>query len=158
MLSGARSKNVTIENFRNGYFPYIGGQIKDYFELLKAQMQPDWIFTHHSEDRHQDHRILAELTWNTFRNHLIFEYEIPKYDGGLGSPNCFISTSQTYADKKIANLMECFVSETVKPWFSRRNFHSDAQDSRGRMQLYNGAGGSILLPQVFGINHGFSLS
>jgi LmbE family N-acetylglucosaminyl deacetylase len=122
LLAGARSKTVTIENFRNGYFPYIGGQIKDYIELLKTRTKPDWIFTHHSEDRHQDHRVLAELTWNTFRNHLIFEYEIPKYDGGLGSPNCFISVSQAFADKKIATLMECFVSETVKPWFSPETF------------------------------------
>ena len=122
MLSGACSKNVVIQNFKNGYFPYIGGQIKDYFELLKAQMQPDLIFTHHSEDHHQDHRTLAELTWNTFRNHLIYEYEIPKYDGGLGSPNCFIPSSQTYADKKITNLMECFVSETGKTWFTAETF------------------------------------
>lgn len=122
LLAGARSKTVTIENFRNGYFPYIGGQIKDYIELLKTRTKPDWIFTHHSEDRHQDHRLLAELTWNTFRNHLIFEYEIPKYDGGLRSPNCFISASQAFADKKIATLMECFVSETVKPWFSPETF------------------------------------
>ena len=122
MLAGARSKNVIIQNFRNGYFPYIGDQIKDYFESLKAQMQPDLIFTHHSEDRHQDHQILAELTWNTFRNHLIYEYEIPKYDGGLGSPNCFIPASQAFSDKKIATLMKCFVSETSKPWFSSETF------------------------------------
>ena len=122
LLADARSKTVIIENFRNGYFPYIGGQIKDYFELLKTRTKPDWIFTHHSEDRHQDHRILAELTWNTFRNHLIFEYEVPKYDGGLGSQNCFIMASQAFADKKIATLMECFVSEAVKPWFSPDTF------------------------------------
>jgi LmbE family N-acetylglucosaminyl deacetylase len=124
LLADARSKTVTIENFRNGYFPYIGGQIKDYIELLKTRTKPDWIFTHHSEDRHQDHRVLAELTWNTFRDHLIFEYEIPKYDGGLGSPNCFISASQAFADRKIATLMECFVSETVKPWFSPETFEA----------------------------------
>lgn len=82
LLANARSKTVIIQNFRNGYFPYVGAQIKDYFESLKIQTRPEWIFTHHSEDRHQDHRILAELTWNTFRNHLIFEYEVPKYDGG----------------------------------------------------------------------------
>ena len=123
-LSGVRSTNVTIQSFRNGYFPYIGGQIKDYFESLKSRIKPDWIFTHHSEDRHQDHRILAELTWNTFRDHLIFEYEVPKFDGGLGSPNCFVPAQQTFSDKKIATLMECFVSETVKPWFSPETFQA----------------------------------
>jgi len=123
-LAGVRSKNVTVQNFRNGYFPYIGGQIKDYFESLKSRTKPDWIFTHHSEDRHQDHRILAELTWNTFRDHLIFEYEVPKFDGGLGSPNCFVPAKQTFSDKKIATLMECFVSETVKPWFSPETFQA----------------------------------
>lgn len=122
MLAGARSKNVVIKNFKNGYFPYIGEQIKDYFELIKTQMQPDLIFTHHSEDHHQDHRTLAELTWNTFRNHLIYEYEIPKYDGGLGSPNCFIPTNQNYANKKISTLFECFLSETTKPWFTPETF------------------------------------
>ena len=122
LLSGARSKNVIIQNFRNGYFPYIGAQIKDYFEFLKAQMQPDLIFTHHSEDHHQDHRTLAELTWNTFRDHLIYEYEIPKYDGGLGSPNFFIPTTKMYADKKITTLLECFVSEATKPWFTSETF------------------------------------
>ena len=124
LLADARSKTVIIENFRNGYFPYIGGQIKDYFESLKNLTKPDWIFTHHSEDRHQDHRILAELTWNTFRDHLIFEYEIPKFDGGLGSPNCFVPAKQAASDKKIATLMECFLSETVKPWFSPETFHA----------------------------------
>lgn len=123
-LAGVRSKNVTVQNFRNGYFPYIGDQIKDYFESLKNLTNPDWIFTHHSEDRHQDHRILAELTWNTFRDHLIFEYEIPKFDGGLGSPNCFVPAKQAASDKKIATLMECFLSETVKPWFSPETFHA----------------------------------
>jgi len=121
-LADVRSKNVTVQNFRNGYFPYIGCQIKDYFESLKSRTKPDWIFTHHSEDRHQDHRILAELTWNTFRDHLIFEYEVPKYDGGLGTPNCFVPAKQTFSDKKIATLMECFLSETVKPWFNPETF------------------------------------
>lgn len=121
-LADVRSKNVTVQNFRNGYFPYIGGEIKDFFESLKSRTKPDWIFTHHCEDRHQDHRILAELTWNTFRDHLIFEYEVPKYDGGLGSPNCFVSATESFSDKKIATLMECFLSETVKPWFSPETF------------------------------------
>lgn len=122
ILSGARSKSVIIKTFRNGYFPYIGDQIKDYFESLKSHIHPDLIFTHHSEDQHQDHRTLAKLTWNTFRDHLIYEYEIPKYDGGLGSPNCFIPASQSNADKKIATLLECFTSEKTKSWFTAETF------------------------------------
>ncbi|MBK7034645.1 MAG: PIG-L family deacetylase [Ignavibacteria bacterium] len=122
MLAGAISKRIVIQNFQNGYFPYGGAQIKDYFELLKTQVNPDLIFTHYLDDRHQDHRILSELTWNTFRDHLILEYEIPKYDGGLGSPNCFIPVNQAHADKKIANLMKCFVTEATKPWFTPATF------------------------------------
>ena len=122
LLASAISKNVLIENFRNGYFPYIGEQIKDYFESLKTRISPDFILTHHLDDRHQDHRILAELTWNTFRDHFIMEYEIPKYDGGLRTPNCFIPVTQESADKKISTLMDCFVSEATKSWFSPETF------------------------------------
>ena len=122
LLRNARSKNVIINNFRNGYFPYIGSEIKDWFESLKTKVEPDLIFTHHLEDRHQDHRTLAELTWNTFRNHFIMEYEIPKYDGGLGSPNLFIPLDQVQAERKLATLMDCFVTEATKPWFARETF------------------------------------
>jgi LmbE family N-acetylglucosaminyl deacetylase len=122
LLGNARSKNVIINNFRNGYFPYIGSEIKDYFELLKTKLEPDLIFTHYLEDRHQDHRTLAELTWNTFRSHFIMEYEIPKYDGGLGSPNLFMPLDQVQAERKLATLMDCFVTEARKPWFSRDTF------------------------------------
>lgn len=123
-LAGAASRNVTVRQFRNGYFPYVGAEIKDYFEILKTQVSPDLIFTHHLHDRHQDHRILAEMTWNTFRDHLILEFEIPKYDGGLSSPNFFVPISQAQAEKKASALMECFVTEAVKPWFTRDTFFS----------------------------------
>lgn len=122
LLINAGSKNIRIQNFRNGYFPYIGAQIKDYFELIKSTINPDLIFTHHLDDRHQDHRTLAELTWNTFRDHLIFEYEIPKYDGGLRSPNFFVPVSQINANKKISMLMNYFVTEATKPWFTTETF------------------------------------
>lgn len=122
LLKKAGSKNIQIRNFCNGYFPYIGAQIKDYFESLKSTINPDLIFTHHLDDRHQDHRTLAELTWNTFRNHLIFEYEIPKYDGGLTTPNFFIPVSQINANKKISVLMNCFITEASKPWFTSETF------------------------------------
>jgi len=122
LLASAISKNVLIENFRNGYFPYVGEQIKDYFESLKTRISPDLILTHHLDDRHQDHRTLAELTWNTFRDQLIMEYEIPKYDGGLRTPNFFIPVSQESADRKILTLIDCFVSESTKSWFTPETF------------------------------------
>ncbi len=121
-LANAGSKNVRIQSFRNGYFPYIGSEIKDFFELIKLQVNPDLILTHHLDDRHQDHRTLAELTWNTFRNHLILEYEIPKYDGGLGDPNFFVPISQANAETKIRALMEYFVTESSKFWFTSETF------------------------------------
>jgi LmbE family N-acetylglucosaminyl deacetylase len=124
LLANAISRNVLTENFRNGYFPYIGEQIKDYFESLKARINPDLILSHHLEDRHQDHRTLAELTWNTFRNHFIMEYEIPKYDGGLQTPNCYISVTQENAKRKIATLMDCFISEATKAWFTPETFEA----------------------------------
>jgi LmbE family N-acetylglucosaminyl deacetylase len=124
LLANAPSRNVLIENFRNGYFPYIGDQIKDYFESLKARINPDLILTHHLEDRHQDHRTLAEFTWNTFRDHFIMEYEIPKYDGGLQTPNFYISVTKENAANKIATLMDCFPSEATKSWFTSETFNA----------------------------------
>lgn len=124
LLANAVSRNVVIENFRNGYFPYIGEQIKEYFELLKVRINPDLILTHHLDDRHQDHRTLAELTWNTFRNHFIMEYEIPKYDGGLQTPNCYFPVTRENADRKVATLMDCFTSEATKSWFTPETFNA----------------------------------
>jgi LmbE family N-acetylglucosaminyl deacetylase len=123
-LADAASQRVTIKQFRNGYFPYVGAEIKDYFEILKTQVSPDMVFTHHLHDRHQDHRTLAEMTWNTFRDHLILEFEIPKYEGELSSPNFFVPITQSQAEKKTSALMECFASEAVKPWFTRDTFLS----------------------------------
>ena len=124
LLTSAASKNILINDFRNGYFPYVGDQIKDYFELLKTRISPDLILTHHLDDRHQDHRTLAELTWNTFRNHFILEYEIPKFDGGLGTPNCYIPVTPELAETKISTLMDCFVTEAAKSWFTPDTFEA----------------------------------
>ena len=124
-LRGASSFRLHIQDFRNGYFPYVGEQIKDYFELLKHQINPDLIFTHHVDDRHQDHRTVGELTWNTFRNHLILEYEIPKDDGGLGTPNFFVPVAKKVADRKVSALMECFPSESASsPGFTPETFYA----------------------------------
>ncbi len=121
-LGDSISRDVIIFDFRNGYFPYSGAEIKDSFEKLKTSVEADLVFTHYEHDRHQDHRIISELTWNTFRDHWILEYEIPKYDGGLGSPNCFVPARRSDVDRKADILLECFASQVNRPWFSRSTF------------------------------------
>ena len=116
------SVTVDVHDFRNGFFPYIGDSIKDFFESLKADIAPDLIFTHYREDRHQDHRVISDLTSNTFRDHLILEYEIPKYDGDLGRPNAYFEISEANADKKVDCLQKHFVSQHDKRWFKPENF------------------------------------
>ncbi|WKZ12102.1 MAG: PIG-L deacetylase family protein [Gammaproteobacteria bacterium] len=122
LLIGAGSLTVLCETFRGSYFPYDGARIKDYFESLKARVQPDLIFTHHGGDLHQDHRVTSELTWNTFRNHMILEYEIPKYDGDLGRPNCYVPLSAADLATKNRILSECFPSQRGRGWFTTETF------------------------------------
>ena len=120
-LSQVKRKEIIIKNFRDGFFPFEGTQIKNYFEELK-RISPDLIFTHNRKDAHQDHRLIAELTWNTFRNHLILEYEIPKYDGDLGQPNLFVPLDREFYDKKIRYVMDAFETQRTKPWFAKETF------------------------------------
>lgn len=123
-LRNAASYQLTVLDFQDGYLPYIGAPVKDaFFEIQKA-IEPDVVFTHRLEDRHQDHRMLAELTWNTFRAHPILEYEIPKYEGDLGNPNLFVSLSKEVAERKIELLMDCFETQTAKPWFEAGTFEA----------------------------------
>jgi LmbE family N-acetylglucosaminyl deacetylase len=124
LLAGAGSATICIEQFRESYFPYIGSQIKEYFDRLGATLSPDVVFTHSGADLHQDHRLLSELSWNTFRNHLILEYEIPKYDGDLGRPNVFVHLGRALSERKLDHLMEAFPSQREKHWFSRDTFLS----------------------------------
>jgi LmbE family N-acetylglucosaminyl deacetylase len=121
-LANARKKEIVIKEFKDGYFPYIGSDIKDFFEDLKRKYSPDLILTHHREDLHQDHRLVSELTWNTFRNHLILEYEIVKYDGDLGAPNFFVHLTEKVAFRKAEILMQSFKSQTQKNWFTEDAF------------------------------------
>ncbi len=121
-LKGASRTKIIIKGFRDGFFPYHGGRIKEFFELLKNEVSPDLIFTHFRNDLHQDHRLIAELTWNTFRDHFILEYEIPKYDGDLGSPNFFFGLDEPTADAKVRNILQSFASQRKKPWFTRETF------------------------------------
>ena len=100
LLAGARDAIIDVRDFRGSYFPHDGEKIKDYFETLKRH-QPDLILTHYRQDLHQDHRVINELTWNTFRNHLVLEYEIPKFDGDFGIPNMFVPLTKSELDRKI---------------------------------------------------------
>lgn len=121
-LSGAREVEIVIKQFRDGYFPFHGASIKDFFEELKRDTRPDLILTHHEADHHQDHRVLAELTWNTFRNHLILGYEIPKYDGDLGQPNVFVPLPESLWRTKIDLILRHFVSQRGQQWFTAETF------------------------------------
>jgi LmbE family N-acetylglucosaminyl deacetylase len=109
---------VDVQRFRASYFPSHAGEIKDAFESLKSRVVPELIFTHYLYDRHQDHRLLAELTWNTFRDHTILEYEIPKFEGDLAQPNVYVPLSNATVDRKINMLEECFPSQRSRSWFS----------------------------------------
>ena len=123
-LADVKEKNIAIKNFRDGFFPYGGAEIKEYFEELKGQVDPDLIFTHYRMDLHQDHRLISELTWNTFRNHLILEYEILKYDGDLGCPNFFVPLTHSICDRKIKYLFDVFKSQHENHWFTDETFRS----------------------------------
>ena len=123
-LNNVHRKRVIIKGFTDGYFPYIGAEVKDYFERLKVEFEPDLIFTHYRYDLHQDHRLISELTWNTYRNHLILEYEIPKYDGDLGSPNLFIKLDKATCEKKIKLILHHFNSQRKRHWFTDETFLS----------------------------------
>jgi LmbE family N-acetylglucosaminyl deacetylase len=123
-LKSAAASRIVIKNFRDSYFPFQGAQIKDTFEALKRSFAPDLIFTHFRGDLHQDHRLICELTWNSFRNQLILEYEIPKYDGDLGSPNFFVGLSESLCRQKIDLVLRCFESQRKKHWFTEDTFRA----------------------------------
>jgi LmbE family N-acetylglucosaminyl deacetylase len=121
-MGAANRSEVVVHGFRDGFFPYIGGEVKDVFEELKSRLDPDLILTHARHDLHQDHRLVCELTWNTWRDHLILEYEIPKYDGDLGTPNVFVPVSEDVAQEKVRLVLDAFESQTAKHWFDEQLF------------------------------------
>lgn len=121
-LKGAKKADIRVAWFRDGYFPTMHAEVKDYFEALKREVSPDLIFTHAGNDLHQDHRLVSELTWNTFRDHMILEYEIVKYDGGLGSPNGFIPISLRNCRRKVQMLMKGFATQRSRRWFTEDTF------------------------------------
>jgi LmbE family N-acetylglucosaminyl deacetylase len=122
LFTSGHDSRILLKEFRDGFLPYSGRDVKDFFEELKGQISPDLVFTHWHGDAHQDHRLIAELTWNTFRDHLVLEYEIPKYDGDLGRPNCFVPLDQDLHAKKIDYLFQAFQSQHSKRWFERETF------------------------------------
>jgi LmbE family N-acetylglucosaminyl deacetylase len=121
-LEKVSEKKIEILGFRDGYFPSQGADIKDCFEALKRDFEPSLVLTHCQHDAHQDHRVLADLTFNTFRNHLVLEYEILKYDGDLGNPNFFVPLTRTQLQEKIENISRHFVSQRERNWFVDETF------------------------------------
>jgi LmbE family N-acetylglucosaminyl deacetylase len=121
LLRDAHQSQILQPGFRDGFFPYDGAGIKAFFEELKS-FEPDLIFTHQRHDLHQDHRMTCELTWNTFRNHLILEYEVPKYDGDMGAPNVFVPLEDDISKRKIEHLMTHFATQLPRRWFTEDLF------------------------------------
>ena len=121
-LSAVATPRVEVLGFRDGFLPYVGGEVKDAFEELKGRVDPQLVLTHSGYDFHQDHRLACELTWNTFRNHAILEYEIPKVDGDLGRPNVFVPLSDELVEEKLALLERHFPSQAGRHWFDRETF------------------------------------
>lgn len=126
-LAGANSQTIEVARFKDGFFPYQGGQIKQLLEELKARVSPDVILTHRLDDAHQDHREVAQLTWNTFRDHFILEYEIPKWDGDLGRPSHYMPLSAATLEGKIELLSQHFGTQSSKDWFEPGTFRGLAR-------------------------------
>jgi LmbE family N-acetylglucosaminyl deacetylase len=126
-LRRADTARVETHAFRGSYFPSQIAKIKDVFEELKATVDPDLIFTHTRNDLHQDHRVIWELTWNTFRHHCVLEYEIPKYDGDTGSPNVFIELNRATVRRKTHHLLKCFATQRDRGWFTSDTFEGLAR-------------------------------
>ena len=126
-LEGAGRQEVVVGDHRDGFLPYRGAEVKDAFEALKHRFDPDLVLTHTREDRHQDHGLVSELTWNTWRNHLILEYEIPKYDGDLGQPNLYVPLSSGILERKVRLILQNFPSQAGKAWFTEDLFRGLAR-------------------------------
>jgi LmbE family N-acetylglucosaminyl deacetylase len=121
-LPSAGSSELVIHHFRESYFPSVASDIKDAFESIKRQLDPDLILCHRKQDAHQDHRVIADLAWNTYRDHAIWEYEIPKYDGDLGLPNVYVPLSRADADAKVELILRHFPSQATRAWFRSGTF------------------------------------
>ena len=139
-LRGVNHARVHVWEFRDGFLPYEGLRVKERFEALKRESSPDVVLTHYRDDRHQDHRLVSDLTWNTFRDSVVLEYEIPKWDGDLGVPNAFVEATEEDALTKVARLNEFFPSQHARDWWDDQTFLSmmrlrGSQTQRGAIQL-----------------------
>jgi LmbE family N-acetylglucosaminyl deacetylase len=123
-LKGAKSTIITIKDYKESYFPFVGYQIKTFFDEIGKKNSPDLIFTHYLNDAHQDHRLISKLTWNTFRDHFILEYEILKYDGDFGNPNLYICLNEIIVNNKLKMIYGFFESQKEKKWFNKDTFKS----------------------------------
>ena len=121
LVAGRVRVNVEQLDFRERYFPHLP-ELKEYFDDLSGRVRPDLVVTPRLEDRHQDHRTAAELTWQAFRNVLVLEYEIAKYEGDLGNPNVFIPLTRADVDRKVEHLLESFPSQQARGWFGAETF------------------------------------
>jgi len=121
---GEHLEQLVLKEFADGFMPFSGAEVKATFEDLKQKVKPDLILSHQRMDAHQDHRLVSELTWNTFRNHLILEYEIPKYDGDIGRPSVFVPLEPEICHAKVRHLMDAFQSQKSKNWFDETTFLS----------------------------------
>lgn len=126
-LAGASSWRTVCGSFKDSYFPYVGAELKAWVEEIKGMVSPDIVLTHRRDDAHQDHRELSGLTWNAFRNHLVLEYEIPKWDGDLGQPNFYVPLSGAQMERKIALLEAHFATQRSKDWFDPETFRGLAR-------------------------------
>jgi LmbE family N-acetylglucosaminyl deacetylase len=118
----ALAQEPVLKTFPDAFMPAVGAEVKTFFEELSRTVSPDVIFSHNRNDAHQDHRLIAELTWNTFRNHMILEYEIPKYDGDMGRPNVFVPLEEDVYKRKARYIVDTFQSQSGKRWFQEDTF------------------------------------
>jgi LmbE family N-acetylglucosaminyl deacetylase len=122
ILAEAASSTVSVETFRGRFLPYVAADVKEYFDGLGVRCNPDVVFTHFRDDLHQDHRLVCDLTYNTFRNHLVLEYEIPKYDGDIGRPNTYVRLTHEQCERKVTTILEGFLTQRHKHWFTGETF------------------------------------
>ena len=119
--------DVRIAGLRDGYLPDAWGAAKDAVEALRRDIDPDLVLTHRVDDAHQDHRVVAELTTTAFRDHLVLEYEIPKWDGDIGRPNVYLPLTGDTMARKVDLLRASFPSQAGRDWFGEDTFRALAR-------------------------------